>query len=439
MSDNTLLSDRNEAAPGASLQGQGTDRRAATRVRASLEELLAGLRALDGEHLEERLELLGICDARLSAVKSETLTALAHRVGEQKAAEAVRDRLRESRGGARRKVRQAERLGQVPETARALAAGAITPQQARMIAEAAEQAPAGKPIDEAELLEAATYQPVDVFGHTVRDHLNERSGDDIEERRRRQRAQRELTISKKSDGLYHLFGKFDPLAGSRIEAALDAVAKKLWHDEDPTNRATVPQRYADALELLATRAGSGKAQGTALVVIADYDSVSAQLRHARLIDGTPLAMSELVQLALEAKILPAIFDRKGQPLWLGRASRDANSAQRLALTVRDRGCVGCRARSSHCQPHHIEFWENGGPTDIQNLCLLCSDCHHRQIHEHGARIVQAANGRYELKLARSHGTRDTPRALGRNKGARRPPTGRPPAGPHGSTNQPQLC
>lgn len=305
----------------------------------------------------------------------------------------MRNRLRQSRGSAKRDVKLAGQLTELPDTARALAEGAITPQHAKLIAEAAEHTA----VDEAELLAVAEHEPTDVFGHTVRCHVNDRSRDDLEERRRRQRAQREVSISKQSDGMYRLFGLFDPVAGARIETALAAAARKLRRAEDVKNRATVPQRFADALELLVTRDGSSKTQSTALVVVADYDVVAGKLADARLVDGTPLAASELVRLALEAKILPALFDTEGQPLWLGRECRDASAAQRIALAVRDKGCVGCGAANSWCQPHHIRYWEHAGPTDLDNLCLLCSDCHHRQVHTNGAGIAQEPDGRFRLQ------------------------------------------
>ena len=359
-----------------------------------LDALVATLRSVDGDWLEERLGLVGRCEARLASVKSETVAELARRDGEVSAAEAMRARLRQSRGGAKRDVKLAGQLAELPETAEALADGVITPQHARMIAGAAEHSP----VNEAELLATAEREPTDVFGHTLRDHVNERTaGEELEQRRRRQRAQRQLSLKQQSDGMYELFGRFDPVAGARIETALAAAAKKLWHGEDPKNLATPAQRYADALELLVTRNGSGKAQSTTLLVIADYDSVAGQLTSARLADGTPLSADELVKLALEAKILPALFDVAGQPLWLGREQRDANTAQRIALAARDRGCVGCGAPNSFCQPHHIVFWENNGPTDLDNLCLLCSDCHHKQVHANGAHIVQGTDGKYTLQ------------------------------------------
>ena len=360
-----------------------------------LDALVSGLRSLGGERLEERLGLVGRCDARLAGVRTETVAALAVRDGEARTADVLRNGLGQSRGGAKREVQFAGRLADLPETAEALADGAITPQHAREIADAA----AHTPVDEAELLTAAEREPADVFARTVRDHVNERSaGEDLEERRRRQRARREANIKQQSDGMYKLFGTFDPVAGARIETALAATAKKLRHGEDAKNRATPAQRYADALETLITRRSAGKPQGTNLVIIADYDLVAGQLRDARLIDGTPLAPSEILRLALDANILPALFDTKGQPLWLGHKYRHATVAQRIALAVRDKGCVGCGAANSFCQAHHVIWWEDGGPTDIDNLCLLCSDCHHKHVHERGAPITRDPDGRFQLGL-----------------------------------------
>ena len=68
-------------------------------------------------------------------------------------------------------------------------------------------------------------------------------------------------------------------------------------------------------------------------MIANYDLVAGQLCDARLIDGTPLAPSELLKIALDANILPALFDTKGQPLWLGHKYRHATAGQRIALTA----------------------------------------------------------------------------------------------------------
>ena len=383
----------------ASAAGTESPDETAARAFELLDALVTTLRSLGGDWLEERLGLVGRCEARLASVKSDTVAALARRDGEAMAAEAVHGRLKQSRGSAKRDVKLAGQLEDLPETAGALADGTITPRHARMIADAAEDTA----IDESELLAAAESEPTDVFGRTLRQHVNERTAEeDLEERRRRQRARREVSITKQSDGMYKLFGHLDPVAGARVETALAAAARKLRRAEDPNNRATVSQRFADALELLVTRDGSGKNSNktlsTTLLVVADYDTVAGQLAGARLADGTPLAAGELVKLALEAKILPALFDTESQPLWLGREYRDASDAQRIALAARDRGCIGCGASNSFCQPHHIRYWENGGFTDLDNLCLLCSHCHHTLVHELGADVVRGPDGKLALQL-----------------------------------------
>ena len=382
----------------------------AGRVLDSLDVLVGALRDLRGARVEERLRLVGRCESRLAAVKSEAVAELATWRGEAHAAGVLQHDLKQSRGAAKGEVKLAGQLAEVPATAEALDAGDITPRHARLIAEAAEAAPPEAPIDEGELLAAAGEQPADLFGRTVRGHLDERVGEDLGELRKRQRARRRVSWKHDPDGMYQLFGTFDPVTGARIETALTSVANKLWHAEDPKRRASAKQRLADALELLVTGAGhgtpagangsgKGATQGVDLLVIADYDTVAGQLTNPRLGDGTPLSAEELLRLACDANILPAIFDRQSQPLWLGRGRRQVSAAQRTALVARDGGCIGCGANPNWCQAHHNRHWAHGGPTDIDNLCLLCSRCHH-EVHDNGADIVRNPNGK--LTLQRPH-------------------------------------
>ena len=378
---------------GVSASGAGGD--VAGWLSAVLGVLREGLDSLGAERLDERLGLVGRVESAAAALRAETVAAIAGRRGEAEATVAVRDRLRESRSKAKRDVRLAGRLEWLPDTAEALAAGAITARQAQMIAEAAEETS----IDEKTLLAAAAEEAADRFGRTVRDHVNERTaGEGLEERRRRQRERREFSIRAQADGMFRLSGWLDPLAGARVQTALGAEYRRLFKAEDPKKRATTPQLYADAFESLATRGGGGKAPRTSLVVVADYDFVANQLANPRLYDGTPLAADEFVRLALDADILPALFDTDGQPLWLGRAVRDASDAQRIALAVRDKGCVGCGAPNSYCEPHHICNWKDGGPTDLDNLCLLCGHCHHKEIHsKRGAEITRGPRGKLTMQ------------------------------------------
>lgn len=70
------------------------------------------------------------------------------------------------------------------------------------------------------------------------------------------------------------------------------------------------------------------------------------------------------------------------PLRVGRTQRTATPAQRRALAVRDGGCIhpGCGRTPAFCDAHHVVHGADGGPSDLDNLVLLCRH-HHRTLHE----------------------------------------------------------
>lgn len=74
----------------------------------------------------------------------------------------------------------------------------------------------------------------------------------------------------------------------------------------------------------------------------------------------------------------------------------ASEDQWRALVARDRGCVLCAAAPQYCEAHHIRAWgpPARGPTDIENLALVCATHHHR-IHATGHRLVRAGPGRWD--------------------------------------------
>ena len=202
-----------------------------------------------------------------------------------------------------------------------LAEGAITPEAAGLILDAE------GPVDQRELLAAAEEEPEDQFRRTLKDHINERTNEaELQARREQQRRRRRATISEQPDGMFHLFAQLDPLTGARVQAALIAKSDALFRSEDPKDRATAPQRFADALTALISTstndsAGAGAPGGVELLVLADYDQTRDAITNARLADGTRLTEQETLAIACDAKILPGIFNKHtGTPL-LGRAQR----------------------------------------------------------------------------------------------------------------------
>ncbi len=121
------------------------------------------------------------------------------------------------------------------------------------------------------------------------------------------------------------------------------------------------------------------------------------------------------------------FERDGRPIGAGRATRTVGRRLRRALEHRDRSCAvpGCGAtRGLHA--HHIRHWEDGGPTELSNLVLLCP-YHHRAHHRGDITITGPAA---DLTVTDSEGRPLSAASLGRPP--KRPPPDVPPCpGPTG--------
>jgi hypothetical protein len=89
----------------------------------------------------------------------------------------------------------------------------------------------------------------------------------------------------------------------------------------------------------------------------------------------------------------------GPALDVGRSRRTIPPALRRALEFRDKGCrfpdhspAASGARGTRfAEGHHIIHWEDGGPTSLDNLALLCRD-HHRCVHEEGFTVRMDERG-----------------------------------------------
>ena len=339
---------------------------------------------LSEDGLRGRLKEIGRAESKLGAMKSQVLAELSQRHNAVTAERVAREELQSSKREARNEVETAERLTSLAETSEALGDGAIPVGHARLIARAASEGP----IDESAVVEAAKREGFDQFSKTMRRHQQEMSDDDgmsiLENQRSRRTARAFLS---RETGMFVLGGEFDPTTGAHIDTVLAAKVKELWNAEDPKTRRTPQQRMADALAELILEPEKGKAKGIALMVVADYDVVNQELINARLADGSSIPMAELVRLACDADILPGVFRAATQEMNLGRKRRTASDAQRAALISRDKECIGCGASAHRCFAHHVQFWSNGGPTDLGNLVLVCNDCHH-SIHDHGWRVAQ---------------------------------------------------
>ncbi|MCY3663698.1 MAG: DUF222 domain-containing protein [bacterium] len=352
------------------------------------------LHKVDLEVLQERLVFVGRARASLAALEADVVAEISRREGDAAAEETLRQTQKRSRSGARKAVKVAAQLEWAPGVAEKLADGAITPEAASLILDAAGETP----VDHGVLLDAAEEEPDDLFRRTLKEHVNERTSEqELERRREGQRRRRRASIREEADGMFHLFAQFDPLVGNQVRNALLAKADQLFRNEDAKDRPTYPQRLADALaQLVCNSDGDGVPAGVELIVLADYDQVHDEISNARLADSTRLTEAEALAVACDAKILPGIFNKHTGDAVLGRSQRKVPKWLRKQLIARDGACVGCGAHHNICQVHHIRHWKHGGETTLENTCLLCWRCHQVRVHRHGEEVTRRPDGRLTL-------------------------------------------
>ena len=95
----------------------------------------------------------------------------------------------------------------------------------------------------------------------------------------------------------------------------------------------------------------------------------------------PISISAARRIACDCTLTPIVLDDNDAPLNLRRTTRTVSRRLRRAVLARDGGCAfpQCGRPAEWCQAHHLVHWIDGGPTDLDNLVLLCT-FHHRLIH-----------------------------------------------------------
>jgi len=161
------------------------------------------------------------------------------------------------------------------------------------------------------------------------------------------------------------------------------------------------KQRADALVHVAEASlvGEGSCHGARAQLSVHVDAevladVSAPGR-CELEDGAAIAADSMRRLSCDADVLAIVHGEDGEPLGPGRRSRKVTSRLRRALWQRDQGCVfpGCSCKQ-YLHAHHVQHWAEGGPTELDNLVMLCR-YHHRLVHEGGFSIdTQASDPRF---------------------------------------------
>jgi hypothetical protein len=174
----------------------------------------------------------------------------------------------------------------------------------------------------------------------------------------------------------------DPLDRRRADAVVALAALGCAHpDDDPA----VPEIIVHVDAAAAAHWTSGRSDDE--LPDGGAEAVPWPVRTA---SGVPASIALLEQLCCTAGVRFVATMPDGAELNLGRSARLPNRATRRALLARDRHCrfPGCERRS-RLHAHHIVHWEHDGPTDMDNLLLLCPK-HHRAVHRGGWTLTGTA-------------------------------------------------
>ncbi|WP_420879691.1 DUF222 domain-containing protein [Rhodococcus sp. (in: high G+C Gram-positive bacteria)] len=300
-------------------------------------------------------------------------------------------------------------LSRQPEITDAFNTGDISAEHAALIGKFCETPPRGMPVEalgacRKVLLDAASGPAATTT--TVRTCIArlERIFESDELPPSEDTERNEFHASKTLNGRVAVKGDLDAVTGEMLLTALSSLAKPRNPMDDPAGARTPARQRADAFgEILRRYLDSGEApieggerphlslhvNATDLArTEADHEWSGADSHPdlfgdkdiARMPHMGPLSIATARRLACDCHLTPIVVD-DGVPLNLGRTSRTVSKKQRRALIARDHGCAfpGCGAPPAHCEGHHIKHWADGGPTDLDNLVLLCR-YHHRLLH-----------------------------------------------------------
>ncbi len=184
--------------------------------------------------------------------------------------------------------------------------------------------------------------------------------------------------------------------GATVINALTRLANQA--DPDPVTGIyhNMETRLADALIQLASQSLGADADPDRATVVVRTDLATLvdqpDTGPARLSSGPTLAPGTLERLTCDARLQMVLAGQVQEPVGVGRTTRTIAPWLRRTIEDRDDGCrfPGCE-RTHWTHVHHIIHWSKGGPTDLDNLILLCG-FHHRLVHEHDWRISGDPNG-----------------------------------------------
>ena len=251
-----------------------------------------------------------------------------------------------------------------------------------------------------ELVEASTTMTASQFDQLVKETAKSVVADDGLSTFERQKRETFFKMRTEADGCLSVSGKFDPISASILKSKIGRLVENMFHSGDKEVPVEVmpwiepnDHRQAQALIALVNEASESASDVPAraeIVVHVDLETLRHGLHTGgtcRTALGADLPVETVRRLACEAEILPVVLDGRSVPIDVGRSKRLATVHQRRALEAIHPTCAipDCEVIFDHCNVHHIDYWENGGATDLNNMIPLCSR-HHHAAHEGGWKL-----------------------------------------------------
>jgi hypothetical protein len=163
--------------------------------------------------------------------------------------------------------------------------------------------------------------------------------------------------------------RLDPVTGKKLPASTLAGHGLMDLLEHHLNLDTLPHRNGSPFKV---------------VVTIPLEQLCTGLGVAATDVGVRISAGEARRLACAAGIIPMVLNGASVPLDLGREQRLFTKHQKIAINHRHRnqGCAAanCDRPPSWVEYHHLDAWANGGPTDHHNGIPLCPPHHHMADH-----------------------------------------------------------
>ena len=196
-----------------------------------------------------------------------------------------------------------------------------------------------------------------------------------------------LFCSRLPDGTGALNGTLDVEGRELFETALRLATTRDSEDEP---KRTWGQKRLDALKVVCKHfldnqtsrdGGSHRPHISVITTLEDLTNGGGGGRYA---DGTLVDPVSLSTYLCDCNIHRVLLDQPNARIDIGSATKTISADLRSVLIIRDHGCrfPSCDRPATWCDAHHVQWWTRQGPTNQDNLVLLCRK-HHQTLHKRG--------------------------------------------------------